>query len=187
MTTDTLHKKFTISQYYLMSETGILTENDRVELIEGEILEMSPIGTGHAVCVNRLAKVLFSSLSDEITISVQNPVRLSNFSEPEPDFAILKGQPEDYESKHPEPEDILVLIEVSDSTIEYDRTTKAPLYARQKIHELWIIDLNALVVEVYRFPSPEGYQQIQVFRQDQSIAFEAFPNILIEVAKILPN
>ena len=178
--------KFNISQYHLMGETGILTDRDHVELIEGEIIEMSPIGTGHAVCVNRLARILFWSLSDEITISVQNPVCLSNFSEPEPDFAILKGQPENYENQHPEPEDILALIEVSDSTVDYDRTRKAPLYGRHQIRELWIIDLNAQVIEVYRSPSSNGYQQIQILQQGQSVEFEALPNILIKVTWILP-
>ncbi len=184
MAAGVLHKKFTVAQYYRMSEAGILTPRDRVELIEGEIVEMSPIGTRHAVCVNRLARILFASLSDEITISVQNPVRLNNFSEPEPDFALLKGQPEDYSGRHPGPEDIFTLIEVSDSTLEYDRARKATLYAREGIRELWIVDLGASALEVYRSPSPEGYRQVRVLQRSQSVALEACPETAIAIAQI---
>lgn len=179
------HKKFTVEQYYQMVVSGILTECDRVELIEGEIVQMSPIGRNHAVCVDRLTRVFARALPEEVTLRVQNPVRLSDRSEPEPDFAILRGQPGDYLSGHPMPKDVLVLIEVSDSTIEYDREVKAPLYAREGIPELWIIDLNEFKIEVYRTPSPAGYQDVRTFHREQFLAFQAFPAIFFKVEQLL--
>ncbi len=181
------HKKFTVEQYHQMAASGILTERDRVELIEGEIVQMSPIGRKHAVCVDRLTVLFVMALASKVMIRAQNPVRLSDNSEPEPDFAILRGQPGDYLAEHPKPKDVIALVEVSDSTIQYDRETKAPLYAREGIQELWIVDLNELVIEVYRSPSLTGYQNLKTFRRGESLAFQAFPDTLFEVDRLLED
>lgn len=185
MTVQISHKKFAVWQYYQMLESGILTEQDRVELIEGEIVQMSPIGPKHAACGNRLQMLFSRALPAGVFVASQYPVRLSDVSEPEPDLALLRGEPEDYENGHPGPADVLALIEVSVSTIEFDRTVKAPLYARSGIRELWILDLSALALEVYRSPSPAGYQQVRVYRRGQSIALQALPEIAFEVEVLL--
>ena len=179
------HKKFTADQYYQMAESGILTQRDRVELIEGEIIQMAAIGKNHAVCVDRLNELFVLAFSSQALIRVQNPVRLSNYSEPEPDFAILRLRQDFYLNGHPQPEDVFAVVEVSDSSIDYDRGVKAPLYASEGIQELWIIDLNVLAVEVYRLPSSQGYQQVQTFQRGESVAFQAFPNVSFQVEQLL--
>jgi len=179
------HKKFTADQYYQMAESGILTQRDRVELIEGEIIQMAAIGKSHAVCVDRLTELFVLTFSSQALIRVQNPVRLSNYSEPQPDFAILRLRQDFYLDGHPQPEDVLAVVEVSDSSIDYDRGVKAPLYAGEGIQELWIIDLNVLAVEVYRLPSSQGYQQVQTFQPGESVAFQAFPNVSFQVEQLL--
>lgn len=181
------HKKFTTEQYHQMAEAGILTQRDRVELIAGEIIQMAAIGRNHAVCVDRLNQVFVKALPSEGTVRVQNPVRLNDSSEPEPDFAILRGQPAEYLVEHPGPEDVLALVEVSDSTLVYDRTVKAPLYAREGVQELWIVDLEALAVEVYRSPGPAGYGEVQTMGRGQSLAFQAFPEISFTVEQLLAD
>ena len=169
-------KRFTVEQYYRMAETGILTPADRVELIEGEIVQMSPMGPRHAGCINCLNQLFTSALPpSQAIVSVQTPVRLSNYSEPQPDLPILKPRSDFYIEGHPQPANVLALIEVSDSTVKSDRSTKAQLYARAGIIELWIVDLNAPAIEVLRSPSPEGYREVQTLKPDQSLAFQALP------------
>ncbi len=179
------HKEFTVEQYHQMAAAGILTERDRVELIAGEIVQMSPIGRKHAVCVDRLTALFIMALSTKAVIRAQNPIRLSDHSEPEPDFAILCGPLGHYLAAHPNPKDVIALVEVSDSTLQYDREIKAPLYAQKGIQELWIVDLNELTVEVCRTPGPAGYQDIQTFRKGQFIAFQAFPDTDFAVEQLL--
>ncbi len=179
------HKEFTVEQYYRMAEAGILTPTDRVELIEGEIIQMAPIGHKHAACVDRIAQLLVLTLTPQAVVRVQNPVRLSDRSEPQPDFAILKPRSDFYVEEHPKPDDVLALVEVSDSTAQFDRTTKATLYARSGIQELWIVDLNVLAIEVLRLPSSDGYQDVRVLRKGQSLAFQAFPNAVFTVEQLL--
>ncbi len=181
------HKKFTVEQYHQMAASGILTERDRVELIEGEIVQMSPIGRKHAVCVDRLTVVFVIALSSKAVIRVQNPIHLSDNSEPEPDFAIVRGQLGNYLAEHPEPKDVIALVEVSDSTIQYDRETKALLYAQKGIQELWLMDLNELTIEVFRMPGPTGYQDIQTFQKGQSLAFQGFPDTFFVVEQLLKD
>ena len=178
-------KQFTVEQYYRMAETGILTPADRVELIEGEVVQMSPIGPRHASCVGRLTGLFVTTLGPQAIVFPQNPVRLNDYSEPQPDLAILKPRSDYYAEAHPQPADVLALIEVSDSTVKSDRTTKALLYARVGIRELWIVDLNALAIEVLRSPSPEGYQDVQTLKPGQSLVFQALPETTFKVEQIL--
>ncbi|ERN40232.1 uncharacterized protein conserved in cyanobacteria [Rubidibacter lacunae KORDI 51-2] len=181
------HKKFTIEQYQRMAEVGILTECDRVELIEGAIVEMSPLGSKHIGCVNRLAELFFMALSDVALVQVQSSVRVSDRSQPQPDLAILQRRSDFYSGKLPEPEDIFALVEVADTTINYDRTVKAPLYARADIREVWIVDLNTPAIEIYRNPSPDGYTSVQTVRPGESLAFQAFPDRPFAVGEILAD
>ena len=168
-----------------MAEAGILTPDDRVELIEGEIVQMSPMGSRHAACIKRLTQLFVATLQMQAIVSVQTPVRLSDYSEPEPDFAILKSRSDFYATQHPQPADVFALVEVSDSTLQFDRGTKAVLYAREGIEELWIIDLNASSVEVYRSPSSEGYRDVQVLQKGELVAFQAFAEMTFRVEELV--
>lgn len=185
MTTEVLKRLFTVEQFHRMIETGIITEGDRVELIRGEIVEIAAIGTKHAAGVRRIGEVLRSKLGSTVFIDSQNPVEVDEHSEPEPDIAVLRRRGDFYLSAHPTPEDVFLLIEVSDSTIRYDRTVKIPLYAEDNIAEAWIVDVNAELVEVYRQPSATGYRSLQTFTRGQTIELLAFPEVPIAIDELL--
>lgn len=185
MTVQILRKKFTVGQYHQMIESGILTDRDRIELLQGEIIEMSPIGMQHAACVDRMTELLVRKLGDRAIVRVQNPIQLGTRSEPQPDFSILQRRPDFYANGHPQPQDVFALVEVSDTTIEFDRTVKVPLYAQDSIPEVWIVDLNAQAIQVYREPSSSCYQQVQSFRRGQSLSFQAFTTIPFSVEQLL--
>ncbi|MBW4650673.1 MAG: Uma2 family endonuclease [Kastovskya adunca ATA6-11-RM4] len=180
-----LRRKFTVEQYHKMVDSGILTEDDRVELIRGEIVEMSPIGTRHAACVRRLNTLFSRKLDKRALIDIQNPVELDDTSEPQPDIALLQPREDFYEERHPQSKDIFLILEVADTTVKYDREVKIPLYAEDNIVEVWLVDINGRCVEVYREPTPDGYQTIQKFEQGQSLSIQAFPNVNITVNEIL--
>ncbi|MGK7881875.1 MAG: Uma2 family endonuclease [Crocosphaera sp.] len=175
-------RKFNVNEYQKMAETGILTPEDRVELIRGEIIAMSPIGRKHAAAVNRLTNLFPPLLGNKAIISVQNSIRLDNYSEPQPDIVLLKPRSDFYESKIPEAEDIYLLIEISDSTIKYDQEIKLPLYAESNINELWIINLNNKNLEVYRQPQDKTYLEQQ--KNVKSISPLAFPDITLTINDI---
>ena len=178
-----LHK-FTTQQYHLMHEVGVFAEGDRLELINGEIREMSPIGRKHAVCVAKTARVFQIKLSDRAFIWVQNPILLSNHAEPQPDLAILKWRDDFYAEALPAPDDILLIIEVSDSTIAYDRDVKSPLYAANGIPEMWLFDVNNQVVEGYSQPLASGYKRMQRYEQNDTLAMMALPEIVFSWEEI---
>jgi Uma2 family endonuclease len=185
MTVQILRKKFTVAQYQQMIESGVLTDRDRVELVEGEIIEMSPVGRHHASCVDRLTELFVLCLSSGAMVRVQSPIQLCDHSEPQPDLTLLKRRDDFYADAHPQPQDILALIEVSDTTIEFDRTIKIPLYAENAITEVWIVDLNAQCIEVYREPNTLEYRQVQVFYRGQSLSFQTLPEIQFSVDQLL--
>lgn len=172
-----LHK-FTTKQYQLMYESGVFAESDRMELINGEIREMSPIGIKHAVCVTRLTKIFERKLGDRTIVWAQNPILLSDYSQPQPDVAILKWRDDFYASALPTPNDILLIIEVADSTIAYDRDVKSPLYAANGIPEMWLFDVNQQIIEGYSQPSTSGYKRIQRYEQGDNLAINAFPEVI---------
>ena len=145
--------RFTVEEYHRLGEAGIFSEDDRVELIEGEIIDMAPIGTKHAECVSRLTRLFVRGV--EARVRVQDPILLGSGNEPQPDIAIVRNR--SYATAHPGPEDVLLLIEVADTSLAYDRSTKIPLYARHGIPEVWLVDLAGRAVEVFRQPSAEGY------------------------------
>jgi Uma2 family endonuclease len=177
--------RFTTADYYRMAEAGILNEDSRVELIGGEVLEMSPIGRRHVASVNRLNDLLPPLVRHAAIISVQNPIQLDEHNEPEPDLALLHRRADYYASGHPAPQDVLLIVEVADSSIEYDRQTKAPLYARFGIPELWIVDLTRDHIAVSREPTSAGYATTRVYRRGESISPLALPDLRIAVDDIL--
>lgn len=146
-----------VEEYHQMGEAGILPPDVRMELIEGEIIEMAPIGSRHAGIVNRLTQTLVQALSGKAIVAVQNPVVLSNISEPQPDLAVLHFRDDYYTNAHPLAQDALLVIEVSTSTLHYDRETKLPLYARAGIPEVWIFDVAGKYLEIHRHPDDGRY------------------------------
>jgi Uma2 family endonuclease len=176
-------RRFTVHDYHRMGEAGILHEDDRVELIEGEIVEMAAIGTRHFSCVNGLTRLLVRSVGDEAIVSVQNPVRLNEHTEPQPDLAVLRVR--DYRESLPMPEDVLLLIEVSDTTLRYDRNLKLPLYAQAGILEVWIVDLSGEVIERHTDPSGHSYRHTERARRGDSIECSTLPDLTLTVDDVL--
>lgn len=160
---------FTVHDYYKMLEFGILSEDDRVELINGEIIKMAAIGSKHAAYVKRIREMLGEILEKAVIISVQDPIHLDDLSEPEPDIAILKRRTDFYEQAHPEAADVLLLVEVADSSFAFDKKVKVPLYAKAGIPEVWLVDLQALELWVFHTPHKGKYQFSQAFATGDSI------------------
>ena len=175
--------RFTVHDYHRMGEAGILHEDDRVELIEGEIVEMAAIGTRHFSCVNRLTRLLVMGVGEEAVVSVQNPVRLNEQTEPQPDITMIR--PRDYTQSLPVPEDVLLLVEVSDTTLAYDRDVKLPLYARAGIGEVWIVNLPARTIEQYTDPSCDRYRCVDHKRGGQKLQPAALADLAPTVDEIL--
>lgn len=159
-----LRRRFTVAEYHRMGASGILSEDDRVELIEGEIVEMAPIGSRHQACVDRLTELFSIQLAQRAVIRVQGPIRLSEHSEPQPDLALLRRRPDFYAASHPGPQDILLVVEVADTSADYDREVKLLLYGRYGIPEVWLVDLASECVDVCREPSMGGYQRCQTLK-----------------------
>ncbi|MBI2170669.1 MAG: Uma2 family endonuclease [Chloroflexi bacterium] len=176
---------FTVDEYYKMAEAGIFTEDDRVELLEGEIVQMPPIGSPHGGTVKQLIRLFTSRLGDRAIVSAQDPVRLADNSEPQPDIAVLRPRPDFYRASHPMPEEVLLLVEVGDSTIAYDRQVKVLLYARAGIPEVWLVDLTAQRVEVYQGPSAQGYAEARLVGRDSMLMPSAFPDVTVRVDEVL--
>ncbi len=176
---------FTVEEYHKMAEAGILGEDDRVELLEGEIVQMPPIGSPHGGTVKRLIRLFTSRLGERAIVSAQDPVQLADHTEPEPDIALLHPRPDFYQSGHPTPADVYLLAEVGDSTIAYDRRVKLLLYARAGISEVWVIDINAERVEVYRDPSAQGYADVRILGRGSVLSPAAFPDVVVGVDDVL--
>ncbi len=177
-------RRFTVEEYYAMVP-AVLHEDSRVELIEGEIYEMTPIGSPHASAVTRFIRASSRRMGDWALISARNPLRLSDLSEPEPDVMLLVPRDDAYAAAHPGPCDVLLLVEVADSSLDFDRRVKGPLYAAAGVAEVWIVNLAADVVEVYRHPGPDGYAESFTVGIGSSIAPLAFPDVEFEVGSIV--
>ena len=175
--------KLDVHAYHRLGETGILGADDRVELIEGEVVAMSPIGAAHIGAVMALTRLLVLAAGDRVHVSPQGSVRLADDSEPQPDIALLRPRADQYRSGLPTPADILLLIEVSDSSLHFDRLVKLPLYARHNIPEVWIVDLAAGAVEVHRGPGPAGYATATLVGRGDRL--EPLPGAFLAVADIL--
>ncbi len=177
-------RPITVAEYHRMGEVGILGERDRVELIEGELVAMSPIGSYHHGTVNALNHTLVQAVGDRAIVSVQGPIQLDDLSEPEPDVALLRPRPDFYRDAHPTPTDILLLIEVADASLGYDRAVKRALYARHAVPELWIVDLAAAEIEICRQPRPDGYATIQCIDRDGVLQPELLPEVRIQASTL---
>jgi Uma2 family endonuclease len=173
----------TVDEYHRMGEAGILTDDDRVELIEGELVAMAPIGSEHIASTNALNRLLVLAVGDRGIVSVGNPVRLNRHSEPQPDFAVLRPR-DDYRKTLPRPEDTMLAVEVANTSLEFDRKVKLALYARSGIPEVWIVNLAAEEVEVHRSPAADSYTAFTHVGRSDNLTSEALPGVLIPVAGI---
>ena len=177
-------RSLTVEAYHRMGEVGIFAPDERVELIEGEVMEMAPIGSRHSGLVNRINHLLVKAVGNRGVVSVQNPVRLSRISEPQPDFAVLKPRADDYQSATPLPEDILLLVEIAETSLQYYRELKAPLYAAHAIPELWVVDVTEKVLWIYRDPQPGGYTRVEKIERPGKLSLAAAPDIEIELSAL---
>lgn len=175
----------TTDLYHQMIEKGILTEDDKIELLEGDLIKMSAVGPRHAACVERLSDYLRDELGKAVSLRHQNPVELSNYSEPEPDIAIIKRRKDYYIQAHPQPHDVLLLVEVADSTLKKDRGIKLAAYAKAGIIEYWIVNLADDLIEVYTNPSGNTYQNVRLVRHDETLALQALPAITLLSDEVL--
>ena len=176
---------FTVDEYHLMGDAGIFHEDDRVELIDGQVVEMTPIGVPHAGCVNRLNQ-LFTPVAGTIaTLSVQNPVILDEHEEPQPDFTVLRYRADGYGARHPRAADVLLVIEVADTSVKSDRNVKIPLYARAAIPEAWLVNLPADRIEVYRNPVCGRYAEVTSISRGETLTPLEVPSVTLSVDRIL--
>ncbi len=176
-------RRFTADEYHQMADAGILGEDDRVELIEGDIVEMSPINRKHINGVNRSNVLFVYRFSDVAVVSIQNSVRLNQRNEPQPDLVLLRPGSESQDP--PDPAEVLLVVEIADTSATYDRRFKAPLYARHGIVEYWLVDLNREAITAYRDPSETGYRTSQTFRRGERLAPLAFPDRDVAVDETL--
>jgi hypothetical protein len=177
--------RFTADEYHQMAEAGVLRDDDRVELIEGEIVDMTPIGPRHSAVVNRLTRALVRGCGDRAIVQIQASIRLGLYSEPQPDVALLRPRPDFYESATPGPESVLLLIEVADTSLLYDRGVKLRLYARAGIREVWLVDLVRNHVEVHCEPTQEGYQRSETHGPGDPLMPMALPEVTLSPAELL--
>ena len=178
-------RPFTVGEYYRMAEADILTEEDRVELIAGQIVAMSPIGSRHAACVDRLNGLLHRQQGASFIVRVQSPIALDAYSEPEPDVVLLRPRTDFYTDAHPTASDVLLAIEVADTSIDYDREVKLPLYAQAGLAEVWLIDLQKGRIEVFARPQGGAYQQRVEVPADATLTSPTVTGLELAVAEVL--
>jgi Uma2 family endonuclease len=185
MRSDTVtRRRLTADEYQRMIRAGILREGERVELLDGELYQMAAQGSPHFACVMRLNQWFIVSLGDRATVGTQGAMRLSAYSEPEPDIALFRYRDDFYEDALPRPDDVLLIIEVANTSLRHDRDRKLPLYAAGGVPEVWIVDLRRRRVLVYRDPSPDGYRQSITYTEGASLSPLAFPDLVIEWEEI---
>lgn len=185
MTAALKRRRFTVDEYHRMVEAGILTAHDRVELLEGEIVEVPAAGGRHAGQVKRLSSLFAVRLGPRVVVRVHSPLRLSADSEARPDFALLRPRPDSYQGLPPSPDDVLVIAHVLDAAAEIDRRVKTPLYARAGIRETWLLDVSAHRLEAYRNPGADGYRDLRILRRGESLTIEALPDLTLSVGDLL--
>jgi Uma2 family endonuclease len=177
--------RFSVEDYYRMAETGVLRSDARVELLDGEIIDMSPIGPYHGVVTMFLTEFFTAAAKRRWVSSVQIAVHLNDHSEPQPDFMLLKPPRHRYRNGHPQPKDVFLLVEISDTSLERDQEEKLPAYARSGIAEVWIVDLNEQVIEVYRQPRLAGYASKKVLSAGDMASPQMFPDVKVDVGELL--
>lgn len=176
---------FTVEEYELMGQTGVLPPDRRTELLEGEIFDMSPIGVAHAACVDFLTEFLVKIGGDNFIVRCQNPILLDVRSEPQPDISLLRRRNDRYRSSRPTPADVFLVIEVADSSLEFDRQRKLPLYADKGIPEVWIVNLPAEQVEVHGQLEDNLYRLTRIYRRGETVTTDSIAGISIPVDEIL--
>ena len=186
MAVDTVatRRRFSRAEYYRMVEVGILREHDRVELIKGEIVEMSPIGRRHKAFVGNLAQLLMVRLAGRAVVWAQSSIALADDTEPQPDLAVLRRGAVSYKERDAWAEDTLLVVEVADSSLAYDRSTKMRLYAEAGIPEYWVVDCTAETVEVHREPAPDGYREVRLVAGVGTLAPQASPDVELRTTDI---
>jgi Uma2 family endonuclease len=180
-----LEGPFTVADYHRLAELGILHEDDRVELLDGQVVMMTPIGPRHAGCVDRLTRLFSRQAADFAVVRVQNPVVLGERAEPEPDVSLLQLPIERYAGTHPQPIDVLLVIEVAETSLDYDREVKLPLYASAGIPEVWLVDLEGERITLHRAPGPDGYGDVTTASRGDSITPLLLPDGTLAVDEIL--
>ena len=179
-----LHR-FTVDEYHRMAQAGVFHEDDRVELIHGQVVEMTHIGPGHSGCVGDLTTLFSRRAGDAALVWVQNPVHLGEHEEPQPDLVLLRPQPGTYRQAHPRPADVLLVIEVADTSVRYDRETKLRLYAEAGIPEAWLVNLPAETIEAATDPGPDGYRTVRRVRRGETLRPIMLPGVEIAADEIL--
>jgi len=185
-------KRFTVQEYHRLVELGFLSEDDHIELIRGKLIQRAAKGTAHETCIRRLLRQLPLLLQNRATLQCQAPISLSFDGEPEPDFAIVHNRPNDYATEHPTPEDTLLVIEVADSSLNYDREVKLPLYAEAKIRDYWLFNLPDRYLEAYSEPDEVvsgqfGYLNRRIVPTNGVIALPPFPEQVLDLTSIFPD
>lgn len=174
----------TADEYERMGEAGIFPEGARLELIEGEIFEMSPIGSAHAACVDFLVYLFNVIANGHFIVRVQSPIRLNDFSEPQPDVALLRWRDDFYRGAHPTPADVLLVVEVADTTVVTDRSVKLPLYARSGVPEFWLVNIPEGQLEIYSQPSGDSYLRSEVFGRDAEARSHTIESLSVQVGEL---
>ena len=176
----------TVADYYRMGKAGVFRPDERVELIEGEIIEMTPIGRRHAATVSKINNLFSDKLQKIAILGIQNPIDLGETSEPEPDVVLLRPRDDFYADHHPRPDEIFLLIEVADTSFKYDQEIKLPLYAKANISEVWIVNLEANQIETYCSPKDGDYQSMKIHKKDQVFSPLHFAECELRVSDLLP-
>ena len=176
--------RFTVTDFARMGEAGMFAAGDRVELIDGEIREMTPIGPSHAGIVDRLAELLISRLAGKANVRIQNPIRLGRYTEPQPDLVVARRRTDYYTDRHPEADDVLLVIEVADSSLLYDQVEKAPRYAAAGIPEAWLVDVSGETVTVHTGPGSDGYTEERLLRRGEEVASVTVTELRLPVDEI---
>ena len=179
-------RRFTVAEYYAMAEAGVLHPEERVELLDGDVIVMAAVLDWHAFVVDWINENFILRLQGRAQVRIQNPTRLNDYSEPEPDVMLLRRRDDFYRSGHPAPADVLLLIEVSDSSLSFDRNQKLPRYAAAGIPEVWIVNRPDQRIESYADPTGDEYATVRHYGPGESIAPQAFPDIVLEVDRIIP-
>ena len=176
--------RLSVADYYRMGEAGILAPDARVELIDGEIVDMAPIGSPHAGMVNHLVKLLAQVVGDHAVLLVQNPVVLGDHSSPQPDLALARPEADFYASRHPQPDDLILVVEVADTSLRFDRVKKIPLYARHGIPEVWLVDLKAKRLVRYRNPQHGAYASVDEPDLGSPLEIAALPETRLDASAL---
>ncbi len=180
-------RRISVKQYDVMIKNGVFDENDRVELLNGAIIEKMPKGTKHSSANDRAAKVFYRILGEKVIVRNQNPIWLDDYSEPEPDIVLAAIDENEYENTHPTPEDIFLILEISDSTLGYDRRAKSLAYSKAGIRQYLLLNLQEQTIEDYREPSADGFQSKQTYRAGQDFNLAAFPETFVQMSDFLPK